>query len=274
MTQNAMKDKLFYALEDDRKSCSLVTMPLQTSIVYGPMDSRRFGRSLGINILPKDQKVCSFACVYCQYEEPTRKDSCEFPTLREISDEVEIALGEAARVGQKFDWIMFSGNGEPTLHPDFLKAVESVIHWRNKFLPSVPIGVLSNSTTAYLPDVQAALLKLDGRFMKLDAGNMRVFRAVDRPGSSLLWGDIISGLYHLPNIVLQSMFITGRVDNTSDEAVYDWIKAVDYIQPKHVQIYTCERATSLDGILPVPKETLDQISRKLSLSARISSTVY
>lgn len=274
MSETALKGKEYFALEDDRTGCSLTTMPLQKSVVYGPMDSRRFGKSLGINLLPKDQKVCSYACVYCQYEEPSRHEACDFPTLSEIRSETEAAFAEAKHAKRKLDWIMFSGNGEPTLHPDFLRAVETVVQMRNLYLPTVPLGILSNSTTCYLPDVQAALSKLNGKFMKLDAGNMRVFRAVNRPESTLLWGDVICGLYRLPGCVIQSMFISGRVDNTSPEAVDDWVRALDYIQPKSVQIYTAERATSLPGVLPVSRERLDAIASKLRLTTRIPAEVF
>lgn len=261
-------------LEDDKTSCPLVTMPLQSSVVYGPLDSRRFGRSLGINLLPTDQKICSFDCVYCQYRDEIRHEDCHFLPSTDILKEVGERFAAHRNENKKIDWIMFSGNGEASMHPEFLKIVDGVIALREQWLPGVPIGILSNSATCYLPEVQNALIKLNGRFMKLDAGSIRTFYAMNRPGSTMMWGDIICGLYHLPRITLQSMFITGTVDNTGDDAVNDWIRAVEYIRPMSVQVYTVERPTQVSGIHPVSHEKLEEIARRLTLTTQIHATVY
>lgn len=261
-------------LESDKYACSLETIPLQDAIVYGPLDSRRFGSSLGINVLPTDQKVCSYNCVYCQYRDTERHEACEFPKVAAVEEALDGYLAARGPAAKKIDWITFSGNGEPTLHPSFPAIVDRVLAVRNKRLPGVPVGILSNSSTCYLPEVQAALMKLDGRFMKLDAGNIRTFRAVNRPGSSMMWGDVICGLYHLPKTTLQSLFVAGKADNTGDEAVADWILAVNYIRPLSVQIYTTERPAQDNDIHPVPHERLEAIARRLTVSTRVPASVY
>src|SRR6266498_1009545 len=96
-------------------------IPLQAEIVYGPLDSRRFGKSLGINLLPTDRKVCNFDCVYCQYAETKGGSKTAFPSVACLRKEFEQFLHrrESERFMNKdlrVDWIMIAGNGEPTLH--------------------------------------------------------------------------------------------------------------------------------------------------------------
>ena len=102
------------------------SMSLQSGIIYGPILSRRLGRSLGINLLPAKRKVCSFDCVYCQYGythdlnlHPMR---AELPKPPEVFEAVEAALKKP----RSMDYLTFSGNGEPTIHPDFPEIVRGV----------------------------------------------------------------------------------------------------------------------------------------------------
>lgn len=238
-----------------------MTIPLQTTVVYGPLSSRRFGSSLGINLLPSGKKVCNFDCGYCQYgEAETLSPALLLPSV----DEIEGALKEfdAMQDRPPLDWIMLSGNGEPTLHPDFPVIVDRLKTWREKSYPDVPIGILSNSSTCGRPVIHDALAKLDGRFMKLDAGNERIFWRLNQPNPP--WVEIISGLFHLKKVVLQSLFVQGSIDNTSPESVDDWIRAVAYIHPESVQIYTLDRPPRDEGLRPVLFERLHEIASQLT----------
>ena len=248
------------------------TVTLQPGIVYGPVDSRRFGKSLGINLLPAGFKVCSFDCVYCQYKDEPGKP--KFPDFGEIYTQLSSDF-ERVRDGKiKVDWIMLSGNGEPTLHPEFSDIVESLLTLRDLYFPKTPIGILSNSSTCHKDDIRRALSMLDGRFMKLDAGSLYMFHDVNRPYTTLAWGDVIEGLCSLSDVTLQSMFVTGKVDNTDEKAVDDWIEAVQCIRPVEVQIYTIDRKPQETGILPVDEEKLKAISEKLKMKTLMPSTVY
>lgn len=249
------------------------TVNLQKNIVYGPVASRRFGKSLGINLLPVDCKVCSFSCVYCQYAD-CKSSQAKFPTFDEVSAVVGSEFQRIDRENLKINWIMLSGNGEPTLHPDFSKLVETIISLRNLHLPGIPIGILSNSSTCAKEDIRVALSMLDGRFMKLDAGSLYVFHVVNRPVSTLIFGDVMEGLCNLPDVTIQSMFVTGEADNTGERVVNDWIQAVRCIKPIEVQIYTVERTPQEIGILPVDEEKLKIISKELTMKTQIKSTVY
>lgn len=251
-----------------------MSLALQQGVVYGPLTSRRFGNSLGINLLPDDQKVCLFDCVYCQYGPTDMYRKIIFPKLDQIEGEGGAAFSSAQRSGLKVDWIMIAGNGEPTLHPDFPEAVQLISDLRDRYLPKVPLGILSNSSTCYKMKIREGLMKLDGRFMKLDAGSSSLFQTINEPLTAFQWDKIVKGLCRLERIVLQSMFVTGAVDNTGSGDLTDWIKTVRAIKPHSVQIYTVDRPTRDQGILPVSKEVLARISQVLTKETRIPSIVF
>jgi wyosine [tRNA(Phe)-imidazoG37] synthetase (radical SAM superfamily) len=247
---------------------------LQTGVVYGPLKSRRFGNSLGINLLPADQKVCSFDCGYCQYGKTKMKAPFAFPAPDQIESEVDSFFLKALDEKIPLDWMMIAGNGEPTLHPRFKEVVEALIYLRDRAIPALPIGILSNASTCDRPEIQEALLKLDKCFMKLDAGSLELFEAINQPFSKNQWRRIMQGLYHLRRLTLQSMFVEGRVDNTTDQSVDEWIRAVHYVRPESVLIYTLDRPTAEEGILAVSKEKLDQIAGRLLKETGIECSVY
>src|SRR3989338_1971605 len=101
------------------RSETAMTIPLQSSVVYGPIDSRRFGKSLGINLLPSDQKICSFDCLYCQYGPTAIQKGISYPSPIQVGEEVKEVLTRLRESKEDIHWIMIAGNGEPTLHPQF-----------------------------------------------------------------------------------------------------------------------------------------------------------
>ena len=251
-----------------------MTIPLQTQIVYGPLNSRRFGNSLGINLLPDTQKLCTFDCLYCQYGDTRKTGHIVFPSLEQIEEEADAIFPALKSKGVKIDWITLSGNGEPTLHPDFESVVEILLRLRDQYLYAVPVGILSNASTCHRQEIRQALSRLEGRFMKLDAGRLSTFNALNKPSDPDAWNRVMEGLHQLHGIVLQSMFVTGRLDNTSDEEVEEWIKIIHNIRPEGVQVYTVERTPEHPDVLPVPQETLQTIANRLMDRTRIPAFVY
>jgi len=246
---------------------------LQNSVVYGPLESRRFGKSLGINLLPTEAKACTFDCLYCQYGE-TQKQPMRFPDLATIKKEVESAFSQWALRSEAVDNITIAGNGEPTLHPQFPEVVKLLTAARDRFLPDIPIGILSNSSTCHRTEIADSLLDLDARFMKLDAGGPDVFHLLNRPFSRESWSQMIGGLYHLRKLVIQSMFVSGSADNTSEETLEEWMIAIGYIGPESVQVYTIQRSPSDSEIVPVLPERLIHIAKTLTARTKVPATVY
>lgn len=170
------------------------TLSLQRGVIYGPVDSRRLGRSLGINLLPTGYKLCAFDCIYCEYGRTkaltTKAKGGPFPTVGVVLRKVE----EALRQVPDLKYATFSGNGEPTLHPHFDALVEGVVHLRDEIRPEVKSAILSNSALVGKEEIREALVKLDLRIMKLDAGDPLTWRAINRPAPSLDFETVVAGL--------------------------------------------------------------------------------
>ena len=248
---------------------------LQDSVVYGPIQSRRLGSSLGINLLPLSYKLCSSNCVYCQYSWTPAEHGAE-PVKRaaELLTRIEQAFQELLEAGTTVDCITLAGNGEPTLHPDLEDVILGVKALRDRYFPRAKVGILSDSTQVHRPKVFQALQQLDVRYMKLDAGDEQTWRAIDKPLGDADWSRMLGGLRNLPNVILQSMFIQGNSDNTAPEQIDRWVDVVAGIKPLAVQVYTIDRAPADSGVTKVPLERLDAIAALLRQRTGIPAEVY
>lgn len=255
-------------------------MPLHGGIVYGPVRSRRLGRSLGINLTPANIKLCSFNCTYCQYgwsQTPRHPELVElerWPDPSTVARAVGAALKILAARGDAVDRLTFAGHGEPTLHPRFPDVVREVIALRDGEAPDVPIAVLSNASTLDRPGIIDTLRLVDERYMKLDAGDAAMLRSVN--GAAVPFDQLIAGLQALPDITLQAMFVrdrTGRVDNTSEMSVIRWVTALQQLKPRAVHIYTIDRAPAWPYLQPAPNPRLHEIAQRVR-QAGLSCTVF
>jgi wyosine [tRNA(Phe)-imidazoG37] synthetase (radical SAM superfamily) len=245
-------------------------MPLHRGIVYGPVRSRRLGRSLGINLTPANIKLCSFNCTYCQYgwtQAPRRPELTElerWPAPAAVARAVGQALAVLASRGEKVDRLTLAGHGEPTLHPKFADVVRALLALRDKEAPGVPIAILSNASTLARAGMADTLRLVDERYMKLDAGDAAMLRSVN--GAVVPFEQLVASLEALPEITLQAMFVrdrTGRVDNTSEMAVIRWVTALQRIKPRDVHIYTLDRAPAWPYLQPVPAARLQEIAQRV-----------
>jgi wyosine [tRNA(Phe)-imidazoG37] synthetase (radical SAM superfamily) len=239
-------------------------LPLQRDIIYGPVRSRRLGRSLGLNVLPLDRKLCSLDCVYCQYGWTPREDGRARPRPLPSPAEIEVALAAAlAAAGEPPAYITFSGNGEATLHPAFAEIVEIVRALRAEHAPGAKIAILSNSTTVGDAAVRAALARVDVRLMKLDAGSEDAFARINRPEPGLTLAAVIAGLRLLPEITIQAMFCSGPGGNDGDDDVNAWATVVRGLGPSAVQVYSIDRGYPGRDIERTPLERLAAIAASL-----------
>lgn len=248
---------------------------LQDAVVYGPLQSRRFGSSLGVNLLPTSYKLCSSNCVYCQYGWTIPPTAVErLKRAAELLTEIERAFTEHAQQGTNVDHITLAGNGEPTLHPDLEELVIGIKALRDQWFPRAQVGILSDSTQVHRPAINRALRLLDVRCMKLDAGNETMWRAVNLPLGGADWQTMMDSLRKLPDIILQSLFMQGSYDTTHDEHIRDWIELVASIRPLSVQVYTVDRAPADAGIVKVPRQRLEEIAAQLTQRTGIPAEVY
>jgi wyosine [tRNA(Phe)-imidazoG37] synthetase (radical SAM superfamily) len=247
-------------------------IPLEKRIVYGPVRSRRLGRSLGINLLPSGMKVCNMNCAYCQYgwtrgAARYRGQGTGWPTAQAVATALTARLTRAAEVNELMDRITVAGHGEPTLHPDFEDVTARLRDVRDRLAPGIPIAILSNSTTAGWGDVRRGLALYDERYMKLDAGDPITYARINGPGASVT--KIVDGLQQLPSICIQSMFVTEaahQIDNSTEGPVTEWLTAVTSVRAVAVHIYTLDRAPALESLKPVPRRRLREIAERVRAS--------
>ncbi|HEY7727930.1 MAG TPA: radical SAM protein [Candidatus Eisenbacteria bacterium] len=236
-------------------------LPPQRGITYGPVRSRRLGRSLGVNILPAGRKVCNFDCRYCQYGWTDRAyleavTDADFPPVPDILEAVAATL---RTLPQPPHYITFSGNGEPTLHPRFGEVVEGVNGVRDRLAAGVGTAILSNSSRVALPEIRAALGRLDLRIMKLDAGSEACFRRYNRPLGGITLESVVEGLRALPDVTLQTLITAGPAGNLVESEIEAWVERVASIRPRAVQLYTLDREPPDRDLLPASPEQLDGV---------------
>jgi len=249
-------------------------LPLQSGILYGPVASRRLGRSLGINLLPTDRKVCSFDCIYCHYGRTGEKTLAPGRGGLPGVDQVLGAVEEALRASPDIDYITFSGNGEPTLHPDFPAIADGVRRLRDDLRPDVKLAILSNSSTVHLPRIRKTLALFDAPIMKLDAGDARTLASINRPVPAVTLAKIVSGLKEVPDLILQSVLVDGKVTNARGEAFEAWLAALDEIAPAQVQIYSTDRPVPDAGVERVPPLTLRRLAGEIEQRTGLPVKAY
>jgi wyosine [tRNA(Phe)-imidazoG37] synthetase (radical SAM superfamily) len=137
-------------------------MILFDEIIFGPVNSRRLGVSLGINLLPVTSKYCNFNCIYCEcgLSENSTATAKKLPTREIVSQMLNESLERMHNNHEKLDAITFAGNGEPTIHPSFEGIIDDTILARNKYFPEAVITVLSNATMLHKESVFNALKKI------------------------------------------------------------------------------------------------------------------
>ncbi|MBQ7941251.1 MAG: radical SAM protein [Muribaculaceae bacterium] len=239
--------------------------------VFGPIHSRRLGVSLGINLMPNDGKICSFDCIYCEagYNAQGAGKS-GIPSREAVKKSLNRKLKTMAEAGEQLDVITFSGNGEPTLHPQFKDIVHDVLLLRDRYFPSVKVSVLSNSTMLNKATVVEALKKVDNNILKLDSAIAPTMRAINQPTSNgVLPEGVIADLKKFGDkCIVQTMFLRGehngkKIDNTTDTEIEALIEAYKEISPKEVMIYSIDRKTPEENLEKITKEELAAIGKRI-----------
>ncbi len=243
---------------------------LFNEIVFGPVKSRRLGVSLGVNLLPAYGKLCNFNCIYCEcgFNEDGRKDN-KLPDISQVADALESRLKDHDKTIGKIDTITFSGNGEPTLHPDFAAIINIALGLREKYAPQAQVSVLTNGSRIGERDVCDALLRVDNAIVKLDSAIEDSVMLIDRPNYKYSVKGLLENLERLRGrYVLQTMFLRGEfggavIDNTTEREVEAWYKFVDESTPSKIMIYTIDRETPAEKLLKVSLHDMELIAAPL-----------
>ena len=244
-------------------------MFLFDQLIFGPIHSRRLGLSLGVNLLPIDAKICSFNCIYCECGYNTTMQESPIPTRGQVHEALEAKLKEMVAEGQIPDVITYAGNGEPTLHADFEEIIDDTIALRNQYCPTAKVSVLSNSTRIHKANVFRALNKVDNNILKFDSAIDRTMKLIDCPVGKEI--NVAWFVEHLKKfngkLIIQTMFLRGEFkgesfDNTTDEEIEAWLKALEEIRPQQVMIYSLDREAPTKTLQKVSVEELNIIADK------------
>ncbi len=237
-------------------------------IIFGPVSSRRFGISLGINLLPCKRKICSFNCIYCEcgWTKTSTDEIIGLPDRQQVKNLLGLKLSEMKSAGNLPDTITFAGNGEPTLHPQFKGIIEDTVALRNQLAPGAKVTVLSNATMVHLNDVFDALKLADNNVLKLDAGTEEMYRLINRGPQKLQLEQIVENLMKFAGkLTVQTLFLKGTVDgmlinNTTESEVHAWLGHLQRIKPELLMIYPIARATPASGLEKIEKKILQKIA--------------
>jgi wyosine [tRNA(Phe)-imidazoG37] synthetase (radical SAM superfamily) len=229
--------------------------------IYGPVPSRRLGRSLGVDVVPF--KICTYDCIYCQLGRTTKKI-----TQREAWFPTDIIIDQLkSKFHTKPDYITISGSGEPTL---FSKIGEII--YKIKEITDIPVAVLTNGSLLWLPEVRNSLMAADIVLPSLDAGSDQLFRYVNRPHREISFNRMLEGLVKFRDeyagMYWLEVFFLGGV--TTVEAQINMLAhCIQMICPDKVQINTVTRPAANDFAIPVPANQLKVIASQLSKEAEI-----
>lgn len=224
---------------------------IREETVFGPIFSRRLGSSLGINLLPEKGKICNFDCIYCEcgWNKDGRNDTV-LPTAEKVRNDLERMLVKLVAEGTPVDSITFSGDGEPTLNPDFVQIIDDTLRLRDKYYPKAKVSVLSNATRVHMPSVFAALRKVDNPIMKIDAPTNELVERINKPAPGYDVKRVEEALKAFEgDFVLQTcMLRSDNFDSSRPEVIDGLLDIVRLLRPREWMVYTIDRPTPMQGL--------------------------
>ena len=232
--------------------------------VYGPVPSRRLGRSLGIDLVPF--KTCTYDCIYCQLGRTTHKTTCR----KEWAPSDTVITQVKGKLESSPDYITVSGSGEPTLHS---KIGEVIV--RIKEITDIPIAVLTNGSLLWLPEVRYSLRAADLVIPSLDAGSDCLYQYVNRPHPDIAFGKMLEGLMkfrdeYAGQYWLEILLLGGIT--TVEAQINALAHAIKLISPDKVHVHTASRPPAEDFAMAVPTGQLKEIASQLTEKAEIIPT--
>jgi wyosine [tRNA(Phe)-imidazoG37] synthetase (radical SAM superfamily) len=234
--------------------------------LYGPVPSRRLGRSLGIDLVP--HKICTYDCIYCQIGKTTEKTLArkEYVPVKEVMEEVKNFL---EREVSSIDYLSLTGSGEPTLHSQIRSVIEEI-----KAIISIPVAVLTNGSLLYEEEVRQDLLRADIVLPSLDAVSPEVFMRINRPPPGFSIEKVIEGLVEFRKVYkgqiwLEILFCKGVNDRKKE--LLGMKKALDRIQPDFIHLNTVIRPPSEKWAVPLNQKEMEEIRAFFGEKAEIIS---
>ena len=201
--------------------------------------------------MPEKGKICTFDCIYCEcgWNKDGRNDT-KLPSAERVRDALEAKLKQCKADGIPIDSITFSGDGEPTLNPEFPQIIDDTIALRDQYYPSSKITVLSNATMVHKPEVFNALCKVNNPTMKIDAPTNELVEKINHPAPGYDIARVVAALKRFNgNFILQTMFLKSKdFDSSSSEVLKGWMDIVRILKPREIMVYTIDRPTPEVGL--------------------------
>ena len=229
-------------------------MSYSNSIIFGPIPSRRFGISLGIDLSPS-KKQCNFDCLYCELEAAkTVSKMDEYPSVIDIIKEIK----KNFEIHPKIDVLTLTCNGEPTLYPKLDELIDEI----NKIKGNTKTLILSNGSTIYKKDIFNALLKIDIVKLSLDCISEKYFKKLDRVNSSVETQKIVPAMVEFSkktknDFVIEILFVKDLNDKEDEISLLH--KSLIQINPTRVDIGTIDRPPAYK-VKPISYEFLEEIA--------------
>ena len=238
-------------------------IPLYRGIVYGPVNSRRYGRSLGVNLLPSGRKVCSLDCSYCQlgFAKAVNEagPKAGLPAVEQVRAAVESEFARLAREGVEIHDITVAGNGEPTLHPKFGEISRFLKEARDRLLPKAKLSLLSDALHLDKARVLEGLAFYDSPALKFEWGFPETFARMNGVDGRLFY-KIVEGIRRVESPYwIQALFVQGPLTNASSPEIEAWTAYLREFRPRAVQIYSLDRPPAEESLRPVPGTRLREI---------------
>lgn len=229
--------------------------------VFGPVPSRRLGRSLGVDLVPR--KRCTYDCVYCRLGRTTEK----IVERKHWYDPSDIVEQVRRKLDTNPDYITLTGSGEPTLNADLGEILRGI-----KSITDIPVAVLTNGSLLGKPDVRKELAPADLVVPSLDAVSEKGFRRVNRPQESLSFQNMIMGLIGFRQgfpgqYWLEVMLLSGQT--TSPDELHSFVRWVKLIRPDRVHLNTVARPPVEPFAKPVPVERLHEVAAMFDPPAKV-----
>ncbi len=234
--------------------------------LYGPVPSRRLGKSLGIDLVP--HKICTYDCIYCQIGKTTHRtlERREYVPVRDVLEEVKDFLKEETC---PIDHLSLSGSGEPTLHSGIHSIIEGI-----KAMTSIPIAVITNGSLLFEEEVRKDLLDSDKVLPSLDAISPEIFKKINRPHSEFRIERVIEGMIEFRKVYkgqiwLEILFCKGV--NDGQEELMKMKQVIDQIQPDRIHLNTVVRPPTEAWVIPLSRKEMEAIQSVLGEKASIIS---
>ncbi len=230
------------------------------SIIFGPIHSRRFGKSLGIDLSPS-KKQCNFDCLYCELD-PAKTMAGQDEVLS--VSEVIGAIEEALKSHHDIDVLTITANGEPTLYPHLSELIDEI----NRIKGDTRTLILSNASTIHKPDVQKALAKLDEVKLSLDCATQRCLKRLDRSHSGIDVSDIKEGMlqfkaHYKGALIVEVLMVEGL--NDTPEEIAELNAYLRKLKPTRIDMGTIDRPPAFD-VKPLSYERLLAVAQQFDAS--------